>query len=329
MIVGPQTDMAVVADPEPSGSMTPSPKPQPNRHVSLHLQRKIREGGIKLVCAACAVLSIFVTFAIVTILLKEALPFFAKVNIKDFFTGTEWQPTPEPGQYGILPLINGTLMITVGAGIFAVPIGLLSAIYLSEYAKPRVKAILKPALELLAGIPTVVYGYFGLFFVTPMIKKVLPATQASNAMAGAIVVGVMILPLVSSLCEDAISSVPRSLREGAQGLGATKAETTMKIVVPAALSGIVASFILALSRALGETMAVTLAAGSNPILTFNPTKGIETMTAYMVNTSKGDIPVGSMKYLSIFAVGLILFALTFSMNLFARRMVAKFKLNYQ
>ena len=317
------TDKAVVP-----GSAGPGGQGD-KKHLSVHLQRKIREGGIKLFCALCAVLSVFTTFAIVFTLLKQALPFFTHVNLKEFFTGTEWQPTPEPGHYGILPLVTGTLMITVGAGLFAVPIGLLSAIYLSEYAKPKVKSVLKPALELLAGIPTVVYGYFGLFFVTPMLKKVLPDIQSSNALAGAIVVGVMILPLVSSLCEDAISSVPRALREGAQGLGATKAETTMKIVVPAALSGIVASFILALSRALGETMAVTLAAGSNPILTFNPTKGIETMTAYMVSTSKGDIEQGSMKYLSIFAVGLILFAFTFSMNLFARRMVAKFKLNYQ
>jgi phosphate transport system permease protein len=220
-------------------------------------------------------------------------------------------------------------MITFGAGLFAVPLGLLSAIYLAEYAKPRAKAILKPALELLAGIPTVVYGYFGLFFVTPALKHVFPSIQSSNALAGAIVVGIMILPLVSSLCEDAISSVPTALKEGAQGLGATKAETTMKIVVPAALSGIVASFILALSRALGETMAVTLAAGSNPILTLNPLKGIQTMTAYMVSTSKGDLEVGTMKYWSIFAVGLVLFAFTFSMNLVARKLVAKFKLNYQ
>ncbi len=319
-----EPEKAVVAGPQEPGN-----NPQPKRHPSVHLQRQVREGTIKLFCALCAILSIITTFAIVYTLLSQALPFFAKVNLKDFFTGTEWQPTPEPGHYGILPLVSGTLMITFGAGIFAVPLGLLSAIYLAEYAKPKVRAILKPALELLAGIPTVVYGYFGLFFVTPALKKVLPDIQASNALAGAIVVGIMILPLVSSLCEDAISSVPRALKEGAQGLGATKAEATMKIVVPAALSGIVASFILALSRALGETMAVTLAAGSNPILTFNPTKGIETMTAYMVNTSKGDIEVGSMKYLSIFAVGLILFALTFSMNLFARRMVAKFKLNYQ
>lgn len=300
-----------------------------HKKVSVHLQRKIREGLIKTFCALCTLISVVTTISIVYVLLSQALPFFGHVNLKEFATGTEWKPTPEPGQYGILPLICGTLMITIGAGIFAVPLGLLSAIYLAEYAKPKVKAILKPALELLAGIPTVVYGYFGLFFVTPALKHIFPEIQSSNALSGAIVVGIMILPLVSSLCEDAISSVPAALKEGAQGLGATKAETTMKIVVPAALSGIIASFILALSRALGETMAVTLAAGSNPILSLNPTKGIETMTAYMVSTSKGDIPVGSMKYYSIFAVGLVLFAFTFGMNMIARKLVAKFKLNYQ
>ena len=315
------TDKAVVAGPQGSGN-------KPHKRVSVHLQRQIREGLIKAFCAFCALLSVITTVTIVYVLLKEAFPFFTKVDLKEFATGTEWKPTPEPGHYGMLPLVTGTLMITIGAGIFAVPLGLLSAIYLAEYAKPRAKAILKPALELLAGIPTVVYGYFGLFFVTPALKHVFPSIQSSNALAGAIVVGIMILPLVSSLCEDAISSVPVALKEGAQGLGATKAETTMKIVVPAALSGIVASFILALSRALGETMAVTLAAGSNPILTLNPLKGIQTMTAYMVSTSKGDLEVGTMKYWSIFAVGLVLFAFTFSMNLVARRLVAKFKLNY-
>ena len=316
------TDKAVVAGPRGSGN-------SPHKRVSVHLQRQIREGLIKVFCGLCALISIVTTIAIVYILLSQALPFFGQVDLKEFFTTTEWKPTPEPGRYGILPLITGTLMITVGAGLFAVPLGLLSAIYLAEYAKPRAKAILKPALELLAGIPTVVYGYFGLFFVTPALRHVFPQIQSSNALAGAIVVGIMILPLVSSLCEDAISSVPVALKEGAQGLGATKAETTMKIVVPAALSGIVASFILALSRALGETMAVTLAAGSNPILSLDPTKGIQTMTSYMVSTSKGDLVVGSMKYMSIFAVGLVLFAFTFGMNMIARKLVAKFKLNYQ
>ncbi len=317
-----KTDKAVVAGPNGPGN-------KPHKRVSVHLQRQIREGAIKAFCAFCALLSVITTVTIVYVLLKEALPFFTKVDLKEFATGIEWRPTPEPGHFGMLPLITGTLMITIGAGLFAVPLGLLSAIYLAEYAKPKAKAILKPALELLAGIPTVVYGYFGLFFVTPALKHVFPSIQSSNALAGAIVVGIMILPLVSSLCEDAISSVPGALKEGALGLGATKAETTMKIVVPAALSGIVASFILALSRALGETMAVTLAAGSNPILTLNPLKGIQTMTAYMVSTSKGDLEYGTMKYWSIFAVGLVLFAITFSMNLVARKLVSKFKLNYQ
>ncbi|MEI7985950.1 MAG: phosphate ABC transporter permease subunit PstC [Armatimonadota bacterium] len=316
------TDKAGVAGSNGSGNFS-------HNKVSVHLQRKIREGLIRTFCAFCALISVVTTIAIVYILFSQALPFFTHVDLKEFATGTEWKPTPEPGHFGILPLVTGTLMITVGAGLFAVPLGLLSAIYLAEYAKPKAKAILKPALELLAGIPTVVYGYFGLFFVTPALRNVFPQIQSSNALAGAIVVGIMILPLVSSLCEDAISSVPVALKEGAQGLGATKAETTMKIVVPAAFSGIVASFILALSRALGETMAVTLAAGSNPILSLDPTKGIETMTAYMVSTSKGDIEVGTMKYMSIFAVGLVLFAFTFGMNMVARKLVAKFKLNYQ
>jgi phosphate transport system permease protein len=287
------------------------------------------EGFAKWFCLICALLSVVTTVGIVYVLLSQALPFFGQVNIAEFFTGRTWKPTPEPGTYGVLPLVTGTLMITVGAGLFALPLGLLSAVYLAEYARPKVRAILKPALELLAGIPTVVYGYFGLFVVTPALKNIFPAIQSSNALAGAIVVGVMILPLVSSLCEDAISSVPKALREGAQGLGATKAETISKIVVPAAFSGVVASFILALSRALGETMAVTLAAGSNPVISLDPTKGIQTMTAYMVSTSKGDLVYGSMKHYSIFAVGLLLFAFTMIMNIIARRLVSKFKLNYQ
>ncbi|MEI8283202.1 MAG: ABC transporter permease subunit [Armatimonadota bacterium] len=208
------TDKARIAgSPKGSGNL-------PHKRVSVHLQRQLREGAIKAFCALCALLSVITTITIVYVLLKEALPFFTKVDLKEFATGTEWKPTPEPGHYGMLPLITGTLMITIGAGLFAVPLGLLSAIYLAEYARPKAKAILKPALELLAGIPTVVYGYFGLFFVTPALKHVFPSIQSSNALAGAIVVGIMILPLVSSLCEDAISSVPVALKEGAQGLGA-------------------------------------------------------------------------------------------------------------
>jgi len=290
--------------------------------------RTVNEGLIRWFCFICAILSVVTTFGIVTVLLVQALPFFQSVSVVDFFTGLEWKPTPEPGKFGILPLITGTLLITVGAGLIAVPLGLLSAIYLSEYAHPRVRKYLKPMLELLAGIPTVVYGYLGLFLVTPLLKKIMPEIQASNAAAGAIVVGIMILPLVSSLCEDALSAVPKALREGAYGLGATKMEVTNRIVVPAALSGVMASFILALSRALGETMAVTLAAGSNPVLTLNPAKSIETMTAYIVTTASGDAATGSIRYTSIFAVGVTLFAFTMVMNLIAARLVKRFRQVY-
>jgi phosphate transport system permease protein len=219
-------------------------------------------------------------------------------------------------------------MITIGAGIVAIPIGLLTAIFLSEYAPKWMRQILKPALELLAGIPTVVYGYFGLFFVTPMLKPMLPALKSSNALSGAIVVGIMILPLVSSLCEDALRAVPKALREAAYGVGATKMEVITKTVVPAALSGVMAAFILALSRALGETMAVALAAGSNPQLTFNPTESIQTMTAYIVSTAKGDAPYGTVKYNSLFAVGITLFIFTLALNLVASRLVKKFRQVY-
>ncbi len=268
------------------------------------------------------------TFGIVWVLLSQSIPFFRTVSPMEFFGSTTWKPTPEPGQFGVIPLVVGTLMITIGAGVISLPLGLLSAIFLSEYASKKTRKILKPLLELLAGIPTVVYGYFGLFFVTPMLKKVFPMIQSANAASGAIVVGIMILPLVSSLCEDSLRAVPRALREGAYALGATKAEVTTKIVVPAALSGVMAAFILALSRALGETMAVTLAAGSNPRLTFNPADGIQTMTAYIVNTSKGDAAFGSVRYNSIFAVGVTLFAFTMIMNMIAQHLVKKFRQVY-
>ncbi|AIE85294.1 phosphate ABC transporter permease subunit PstC [Fimbriimonas ginsengisoli] len=290
--------------------------------------RGIRQGIVRWFCFAAALVSVATTFGIVTVLLTQSWPFFQHVSLASFFGGTVWKPTTSPPSFGILPLITGTLMITVGAGLVALPLGLLSAIFMSEYAPKRVRGILKPALELLAGIPTVVYGYFGLFFVTPLLRHVLPSIQSSNALSGAVVVGIMILPLVSSLCEDALAAVPRALREGAYGLGSTKMEVTTRIVVPAALSGIMASFILALSRALGETMAVTLAAGANPQLTLNPAKSIETMTAYIVNTSKGDISTTGLVFPSLFAVGATLFAITMVMNLIAQRLVKRFRQVY-
>jgi len=290
--------------------------------------RGLKESLIKWLCFAAALLSVVTTFGIVTVLLIQAIPFFREVPVTKFFGGTIWRPTASPPAFGVLPLITGTLMITVGAGIVALPLGLLSAIFMSEYAPTKVRGFLKPALELLAGIPTVVYGYFGLFFVTPLLRHLIPGIQSSNAASGAIVVGIMILPLVSSLCEDALAAVPRSLREGAYGLGATKMEVVTQIVVPAALSGVMASFILALSRALGETMAVTLAAGANPQLTFNPAKSIETMTAYIVNTSKGDVSTTGLAFPSLFAVGVTLFVFTITMNLIAQRLVRRFRQVY-
>ena len=286
------------------------------------------EGLIKFICLVCALGSVLTTFGIIYALLSEAIHFFRKVPLSQFFGGTEWAPTYSNPQFGVLPLIGGTIMITIGAGLIAVPLGLLVGVYLSEYAKPKMRGILKPTLEVLAGIPTVVYGFFGLFVVTPFLRSFIPGVQVYNAAAGAIVVGVMILPLVASLCEEAIRAVPRGLREGAYGLGATKFEVTMKIVVPGALSGIMASFILALSRAVGETMAVTLAAGATPKLTLDPRDSIQTMTAYIVQISKGDTPAGTTAYYTLFAVGLTLFTITFLMNILAHKLVKRYRQVY-
>lgn len=298
--------------------------------VKRFVRGKIRWGDslIRVFCLVCAVLSIVVTVGIVVVLLRQAAFFFREVPLAEFFGGIEWAPTAPEAKFGVWPLITGTLMITVGAGLFAIPLGMLAGLFLSEYAPPWVRRILKPALELLAGIPTVVYGYFGLYFVTPILQRFFPETSLFNAASGAIVVGIMTLPLVSSLCEDAMNAVPRSLREGAYALGATKLEVSMKIVVPAALSGIVASFILALSRAIGETMAVTLAAGANPNFTLNPLDAVQTMTAYIVNVSKGDLVVGTVSYNTIFAVGITLFAITLTMNMVAQVVVRKFRRQY-
>lgn len=288
--------------------------------------RRVYESAIKLFCFLCAALSIGTTLGIVFVLLGQSLGFFQHVSVAEFFTGTKWEPTAN--HFGILPLICGTMLITVGAALISVPLGLLVAIFLAEYAPPRLRRVIKPALELLAGIPTVVYGYFALFFVTPILQKVVSNVEAFNAASGAIVVGIMTLPLVSSLCEDAITAVPRALREGAYGLGSTKYEVIRKIVLPAAFSGIMASFILAISRAIGETMAVTLASGSTPNLTLNPAQAIMTMTAYIVNTSKGDVERGSIQFHTIFAVGLTLFVMTLGMNLIAQMLVRKFRKAY-
>lgn len=311
-----------------AASTSPAAK-LPNWCKRRFTSRTVGEGAMSAVSVAAAAISIVTTFSIIAILLREALEFFHKVSPVAFFTGAKWSPQFQDPQYGVLPLMAGTFQIALGAAVIALPIGLFAAIFLAEFASPRVRNLLKPALEILAGVPTVVYGYFGLITITPILRSISPKIEVFNMLSGAIVVGIMILPLVSSLCEDALSAVPKSLREAAYGLGATKFEVTTQVVVPAALSGIMSSFVLAISRAVGETMAVTLAAGMTPKLTLNIGESIQTMTSFIVQVSLGDTPEGSITYQTIFAVGLTLFAITFLMNLFARRMVVRFRSVYQ
>lgn len=290
--------------------------------------RTLFESGQIGFCLICALVSVLTTFGIVYVLFAESWGFFQEVSPWEFFTGTEWAPLIKPTSYGVLPLLAGTAMVAIGAGLFAIPLGLMSALYLSEYAKPKIRKVLKPTLEILAGVPTIVYGYFGLTVITPILRDLIPSVEVFNAASGAIVVGIMILPMVSSLCEDSLRAVPSGLREAAYGLGSTKYEVSRSVVVPAALSGIGSSFILAISRAVGETMAVTLAAGMTPKLTLNPGESIQTMTAYIVQVSQGDAPAGSTAYQTIFAVGLTLFVITLAMNLLARRLVNKYRRVY-
>ena len=291
-------------------------------------QRKLGEGAIHGLLLLCALVSVSTTIGIVVILSTETVNFFRDVPIADFFTETRWAPLFVPQHFGVWSLIAGTLLVTAGACIIALPVGLATAIFLSEYAPDRVRRVVKPFLEVLAGIPTVVYGYFALTFVTPILRFLNPETDVFNAASASIVMGVMIIPMVSSLSEDAMIAVPRSMREGAYALGATKFETAVRVVVPSALSGIIASFILAISRAIGETMIVTLAAGASPNLTGNPFEGIQTMTAYIVQVSLGDTPQGSTEYRTIFAVGMTLFLMTFAMTLIAHYVVRRFRAVY-
>jgi phosphate transport system permease protein len=292
-------------------------------------QRHRRERLVGIVVTAFSMVSILTTLGIVAVLLFEAFGFFREVSPLAFLTGTKWTPLFRPQHFGVLPLLSGSLLIAFGAAAVALPLGLLSAIYLSEYAHTRVRAILKPALEILAGVPTVVYGYFALTFVTPVLRLLWPETEIFNALSAAIVMGIMIIPMVSSLSEDALSAVPGSLREGAYALGATKFEVATRTVVPAALSGILASFILAISRAIGETMIVTIAAGATPKLTLNPLESVQTMTAYIAQVSLGEVPHGTLEYRTIFAVGLTLFFITLLMNLASNAVLRRFREVYE
>jgi phosphate transport system permease protein len=275
-----------------------------------------------------ALISILTTVGIVITLLAETIEFFKRIPIVEFFTGTVLKPLGDNAQFGILPLVTGTLISTAIAMIVAIPIGLMTAIYLSEYATDRVRKILKPILELLAGIPTIVYGFFALTFVTPLLHAIIPSLQPTNILSPGLVMGVMIIPMVASLSEDAMSAVPNAMREGALGLGATKLEVTWKVVIPAAMSGIIASFVLGISRAIGETMIVTIASGSSKNFSFDVTQSMQTMTAYIVEVTGGDAPAGSTLYFSLYAVAMTLFVFTLLMNLLAQYVSRKFREEY-
>jgi phosphate transport system permease protein len=297
--------------------------------LSFSRSRNVKEQAIGLLLLGCAAISTLVTVGIVGVLLVETIGFFRSVSPVDFFTGTQWTPLFQNPQFGVLPLLAGSFLVAAGAALIAIPVGLLTAIFLSEYAGPRLRSALKPLLEILAGIPTVVYGYFALTFITPILRMVAPETDVFNAASAAIVVGIMIVPTVSSLSDDALRAVPKALREGAYGLGATKLEVSTRVVVPAALSGILASFILGISRAIGETMAVTIAAGNMPNLTLNPLESIQTMTAYIVQASIGDTPRGTIGYQTLFAVGMTLFLITLAMNVLSQWVMDRFREEYE
>jgi phosphate transport system permease protein len=292
-------------------------------------RRRYGEDVVKVLLALCALVSVATTIGIVVALLLPALEFFQEISVADYLTGKEWAPLFEPAQFGVLPLVAGTFVVTFWACLVALPFGLGAAIYLSEYARPRTRNVLKPVLELLAGIPTVVFGFFALTFVTPLLRDLGIQVDVFNALSAGLVMGVMMLPTVASLSEDAMTAVPRDLRDGAYALGSTKLQVSTRIVVPAAVSGIIASFVLAISRAVGETMIVLIAAGQLAQLTFDPRLAIETMTAFIAATGAGDVPTGSIEYKTIFAVGLTLFLMTLVMNLVAIRLVRRFREVYE
>lgn len=307
------------------------PPPQVATRQPLHHSRKrhTTEGIVHGLLMACGLVSIATTFGIVLSLIVDAFAFVREVPLTEFLFGTVWAPLFNPPSYGVLPLVNGTLLVAFWAMVVALPIGLLSAIYLSEFATRRTREMVKPILEILAGIPTVVYGYFALNMITPIVRTVFPDAGVFNALSASIAMGIMIIPLVASLSEDALTAVPRGLREAGFAMGATKLEVSLQIVVPGALSGIVAAFILAVSRAIGETMIAAIAAGATARMTLNPLESIETMAAYIARVSQGDTPQGSIEFYTIFAVGSLLFVITFILNYLSQRVVRRFREEYE
>lgn len=291
--------------------------------------RKLKEKVIEFLLSAAAWLTIATTVGLIYILFSESAGFFRDVSIREFLTGTEWTPLFEEKKFGILPLLSGTIVTTAVAILFALPIGITIAIYLVEYSERKFRNIVKPLLEVLAAIPTVVYGFFALTVVTPFLKGIFPDISGFNGLSAGLVMGIMIIPMISSLSEDALYAVPYSLKEGAYGLGATRFQTAFKVMIPAASSGIIVSVILAVSRAFGETMIVAIAAGQQPVLTFNPLKAMETITAYIVQVSLGDVPHGSVEYKTIFAAALFLFIFTFILNNISFYVIRKYREKYE
>ena len=290
--------------------------------------RKNRDRVIELLLLACALVAVFTTLAIVIILLYESSYFFEHVSIKDFLTDTQWTPLFADAHYGILPLVSGTLTVTFVALLVAIPLGTIIAIYLSEFSTHRTRETVKPVLELLGAVPTVVYGYFALLMVTPFLQQFMPNLPGFNMLSAGLVIGLMIVPYVASVSEDAMRAVPRYMREGSYAMGATKLQTALRVVVPGAFSGIAAAYILGISRAIGETMVVAIAAGMQPTLTFNPTEPAATITAYIVQVSLGDLPHDSIGYQSIFAAGLVLMLMTLVFNVVGFFLTRKFREAY-
>lgn len=291
---------------------------------------RVKEKAIHGVLFGCALISILTTASIIAVLVFQSSGFFRGVSVISFLFGTRWAPMLEPRSFGVLPLVCGTFLVAGGALLVAVPVGVTSATFLSEYAPLWLRSMLKPTLEVLAGIPTVVYGFFALFFITPyVLKPLLPNVDVFNAASAAVVVGVMIVPTIASLCDDAFRAVPTTLRHAAYALSATRFEVSTRVVLPSALSGVLAAVLLAFARAIGETMAVTLAAGMTPKLTLNPLHSIQTMTSYIVQVSLGDSPDGTLEYHTIFAIGLLLFAITLTINAVAQRTLDRFRETYE
>jgi phosphate transport system permease protein len=302
--------------------------PPISKRLAKNIKRNFVERVIEITLMFAALAATFITIGIVYVLVTEASGFFKDVSIIEFLTSRQWSPLFEDAHYGILPLISGTLTTSFVALSIAIPIGTIAAIYLSEFASHKTRETVKPILELLVGVPTVVFGYFALLFVTPLLQKLNPDLPTFNMLGAGIVMGVMIIPYIASVAEDAMRAVPMNMREGSYAMGATKFQTAIRVVTPAATSGIIAAYILGISRAVGETMVVAIAAGQQPTFTFNPLEGAATITAYIVQVAMGDLPHGSLGYQSIFAAGMVLFVITFVFNILGHMVRKRFAERY-